>query len=370
MQPSPDDPVANNATELASAIASAARVSVHVRGHILLGDAAPLFVTKIVINAGQSVTLWSVDGATLDAQGMGRAITVFNGGQLVLQHVDVTGGYTRAAASGGGCMWVQFPTSYLEMANSTISNCTTLGQEGGGGLFVSGGTVVMYDVTLSDCVTLRAGNSRAGGLGVRLGSVFLLDVNFQNTRAISDWGDAYGGGLAVWDVGVVSVRKASFTLTHALSMSNAAFGGGIGVAGGTALISDAAFFQTSTQSRSWQSFGGGAGMRGGVAVFRRASFVMTGTHSSEFQSWGGAIGMDVGGAISVFDSTILGTRASGVMAGGGALGMLYGVLDLCDAPPPVTASPVLSRPATASHLPPLPPPACHDPAPPANIPQV
>ena len=123
---------ANSATELRDIIASSAAGSrvVRLSGRYALGS-SPLYVS------GVDLTLegFGTDGATLDAQGMSRAIEVADGASLTLRDIHVVNG--RANSGSGGGLLIHGAGSSLLMERGSVRDSVATGEsdsDGGGGL--------------------------------------------------------------------------------------------------------------------------------------------------------------------------------------------------------------------------------------------
>ena len=114
--------------ELRAALASSeASAVVHLLPAVYLLGGTPLSVSGI------DLTLEGLGGeATIDAEGLSRAIDVSGGGRLVLRHIRVING---AAALGGGLL-VQGAGSSLLMEFASVHDCVSTSSasltEGGG----------------------------------------------------------------------------------------------------------------------------------------------------------------------------------------------------------------------------------------------
>ena len=123
---------ANSTTELRDIIASSTAGSrvVRLSGRYAVGS-SPLVVS------GVDLTLegFGTDGATLDAEGMSRAIEVVDGASLTLRDIHVVNG--RASSGGGGGLLIRGASSSLLMERGSVRDSVTTGgsdPDGGGGL--------------------------------------------------------------------------------------------------------------------------------------------------------------------------------------------------------------------------------------------
>jgi len=132
---------------------------VRLSGHYSL-DGTPLLLSGGNID----LTLEGVgpEGATIDAEGMSRAIEVTGGASLTLRQIHVVNG---TASSGGGLL-VHGAGSALLMDRSTIRDSVATGAypEGGGGLHASkGASAVLVESAIAGCEVARRGGASGGG---------------------------------------------------------------------------------------------------------------------------------------------------------------------------------------------------------------
>lgn len=212
---------------MAELSAAQSALSLHLSGHISLGS-LPLQGRRNMtllpfIGRGMRITLWSEEGATLDAEGRGRLLFVMHGGELLLQGLTLTNGRTHGGTATGGCVQVRDPESTLIVRDSRFTNCSTEGL-GGGAVGSRGGTLVMARSTIENCsvVDPRGGGARGGGVSVTLLSeTTLINTSFIGTRAESAAGGAFGGGLALFGGGWVTLHGCTFEATSAAAFATA-----------------------------------------------------------------------------------------------------------------------------------------------------
>ena len=111
---------------------------------------------------GVDLTLEGVgpEGATINAEGLSRAIEVADGASLTLRQIHVVNG---TAPSGGGVI-VHGAGSSLLMEWSSIRDSVATGiyPDGGGGLYVwRGARAVLVESTIADCATPKGGGGGA-----------------------------------------------------------------------------------------------------------------------------------------------------------------------------------------------------------------
>ena len=123
---------ANSTTELRDFIANSTSGSrvVRLSGRYAVGS------TPLVVS-GVDLTLegFGTDGATLDAEGMSRAIEVADGASLTLRDIHVVNG--RANSGGGGGLLIHGANSSLLMERGSVRDSVSTGgsdPDGGGGL--------------------------------------------------------------------------------------------------------------------------------------------------------------------------------------------------------------------------------------------
>ena len=323
LEPRANDTVVRNALELAAAIHRAREegepVSLHVVGHIALGELPPIVdndggLTLLPqINASQRVTLWSSENAVLDAEGAGRIFLV-TGGQLRLDGLNVVGGFTNY--SGGGCGWLQGVESRLIVRASHFLNCATTGWSGGCLRVGDGATATVSDSKFEDCSVQSAGDfffRFGGGVGLDTdASVTLTSTRFERTRCVSSDSSAYGGGVGIRS-GMLAAESVTFVETSASADSGFpvnAWGGGLGLAGGRATVSNSIWERTSVESNLRSAFGGGLGIHGGgIATVYDSTMTNCNVTGARFGQ-GGSVYASIGGSAQFFNVTLEDSHAS------------------------------------------------------------
>jgi len=159
--------------------------------------------------AGESVTLFGLgapDEVILDGQGAGPVITVFNGGELTLANLTLTGGVATEKGAGVHCDGAQALTLHrvIVHANRTKSG----GEVGRGG----GVHCDLADVTVHDSWFLE--NVAPEGAGLFVGGPFADDdpevrIDIQRTVFAYNRAESDGGGLLVWAGGPQRVELAN-----------------------------------------------------------------------------------------------------------------------------------------------------------------
>ena len=153
----------------------------------------PLRGTPLVVSGGGvDLTLegFGAEGATIDAEGMSRAIEVAAGASLTLRGVHVVNG---SALSGGGLL-VQGAGSSLLLERSSIRDSVATGAfpDGGGGLCVQqGASAMLLDSAIADCECPNSG-SGGGAYAYEKANLTLRGSRVERCRAF------YGGGVSTY----------------------------------------------------------------------------------------------------------------------------------------------------------------------------
>ena len=236
---------------------------------------------------------------------------VENAAQLRLEGVHVTRGIGQL---GGGCALVQ---GRLIARNSRFSHCSALLPAddarlvGGGGVLVvdSQASLEADHVSIEDCRAEHAGGGAAYGGGVAVangGEALLRDVRLLRTQARSVSGRSYGGALGNFAAGTVRVYDSELINTSAYSATSNAFGGGVGIVSfGMAQLRRVRMLDTTAYSSSHMllAWGGGLGLEGGTADACDCEWVGTRAICPLWTAWGGGVGLHFGGTVTVHDST-------------------------------------------------------------------
>jgi hypothetical protein len=170
----------------------------------------------------------------------------------------------------------------------------------GGGVFVNGGTFIMYGGVIS-------GNSASHG-----GGVF---GDYYGTFEMS--GGIISDNFAIYDGGGVYVYNSRFAMNGGvISGNNTTFGGGGGV-----YVYNGEFMMTDGTINSNTTYGGG----GGVYVYDNAFFEMIrGTISSNFAAYGGGAYINGGTFIKQWGGIIYGSGAGSLFKNTATNGDSYG----------------------------------------------
>ncbi len=177
--------------------------------------------------------------------------------------------------STGGALTVQGTKTELICSGVTVQNCRA---HRGGGLFVSGGTVVLNNSAISNCSTVLFDNK--GGLG---GGIFTQNSTLTYTgssgitmcsSAVGTSGGGEGGGMYIGPVSSVNL----FTSLGGAPLQNTAeFGGGVYIAAGGRinLYSGANFLDNTAVQKGSKLF---------IQNYSLESMSINGTTPSDFSS--------------------------------------------------------------------------------------
>lgn len=278
------------------------------------------------IRPNQFVTLWSTNHASLDIDGAGRRrIFRVHGGQLRLQGLVLMNGRT---VPGGGCIRIE---SFPEVVSDTrfyayeteFVNCTT-NAEMGGGVYARSGDVQLAKCTFANCRVERQGrrNAIGGGLAVQGARVNASNTIFRDCHTYATYGRSFGGGVGVFSTAEVHLYDLTFrgTSSNADGDRCTAFGGGLGIDGGTATIHRTTWVSSGVHAgRSGDSRGGGLGMTlGRVNLFDcnfRDCYAVAGSeHRSQMGGIGGSISVQ-GSRLYMWNVTLRESRATSMRGG-------------------------------------------------------
>ncbi len=240
--------------------------------------------------------------ATANRGTEGGAFWVGAGTPLTLTDVDVTGNLATGAAAdqGGGGIYVDGGT--LEVSNGAISDNRAIGAAGsGGGLFVNGGTVTLTGTTVDVNRAQRAG----GGIEVVSGAVTIADAVLTGNVA----GPAPGNGGGVH----TTAGPTTLDITGTLVSGNDAVaeGGGLWINAGTALTLVDSDLTDNIARAMGGTGGGGLFVNGGDALV--ATTAVTGNRALGRDALGGGV-LVAGGSATIAQALIAQNEA---YAGGG-----------------------------------------------------
>ena len=180
---------------------------VRLSGHYPLGG-TPLLVS----GGGIDLTLegFGAEGATIDAEGLSRAIEVTDGASLTLRQIHVVNG---SAPKGAG-LFVHGAGSALLMDRSSIRDSVATGSwpVGGGGLFVwLGASAVLLDSMIADCAAPDNGGG-GGASAYQHANLTLRGSRVERCRA------TYSAGVQALEYCIVEILEGSIlSECHALS---------------------------------------------------------------------------------------------------------------------------------------------------------
>ena len=210
LPPAPPLPPSPSSPPLAPSVSAAGTSVVRLSGHYALGG-TPLLLS----GGGVDLTLEGVgpEGATIDAEGMSRAIEVTGGASLTLRQIHVVNG---TATSGGG-LFVHGAGSTLLMDRSSIQDSVSTGSfpEGGGGLCVrQGASAVLVDSAIADCAAAFNYGCAGGAYVHDHANLTLRGSRIERCRAL------YGGGIEAYEYCHVDVLEGSvLSECHAVSIT-------------------------------------------------------------------------------------------------------------------------------------------------------
>jgi CSLREA domain-containing protein len=226
-------------------------------GTVHLGD-AQTYTLNAVDNAGNGLPLITSEvavfgnGSTIARDPGAPLFRIFQvpaGGILLLDNVTVSGGEATGATGDGGGIFVN--GGQLHLFNSTVSgNRAAIGTTGtnggpgrhGGGIAISGGGSAFINTSAISGnnagiggagTELNGGNGGNGGGIALLGGTLnlersLVSVNFAGTGRFSGTGS---GGTGGWGGGLYLAGGSSATISNTTLRTNAAGGGAVGTTG-------------------------------------------------------------------------------------------------------------------------------------------
>lgn len=258
-------------------------IELSVSGSYTLTTGSPLSVTSaITIQESAGVTA-VIEAATSANTAAYQVFSVGAAGNLTISGITVRHGGTTSTGLTGGCIG---SSGVLSLTNGTvIDSCRTSGN--GGAIYANQGSIILDDATIS--------NNQAGG--------------------------AFGGGIFYSSsmVGTsISVTDSFFTNNTAQSGANFAYGGGLYVNVGTALVTGSTFTGNRAQG-GLSNNRGGAVFKGSSGILSIDDSILSDNHVSGNNSFGGAIYND-GGSVTVTTSVIqrntAGTNGDAYSSGG------------------------------------------------------
>ena len=275
------------------------------------------------------------DDITLDANGLSRVFEIHATGDVTLNGLHITGGYS--GYGGGGI--------YNEYGTLTLNHCRVTGNSGGpyvgGGIYHTSGMLRVYNSTISDNTAFLYGGGIYNGGGTVVVENSTLSDNYAylglgggiaNTgdltvtgSTVSDNLAPYGGGIAnfyygnatvtdssirgnyaYYGGGILNIYYADLNVYNSTLSDNYAYNGGGGILNlyyGTATVRE------STVSGNYAYYGGG------IANSESSRLTLTrSTVHGNYAPYGGGL-FNYYGTFHVLNSTISGNQA---YYGGGA----------------------------------------------------
>ena len=258
-------------------------------------------------------------GVTIDADRDSRAFNIDDAGSVFLGDMTITGGN---AVDGGGILSTDSTLTLRDV--SVIDNrVPTTGGGSGGGLFVSGGSVAVFDSAFDGNTAERAGGAIeiAGGAGVRA-----IRTTFTNNDAVGGaTGPGNGGAVHISGDASFASRGSTFEFNTAAAEGGGVWNSAVGRMVLTSIGSDRTVISGNVAQ-------GGDADNGGGGVFNDGGFLsiadtdITGNFAEGTSGSGGGI-LSVGGNVTVARSTIVGNEAN---RAGGGVEVIDGTLRLSD----------------------------------------
>ena len=258
-------------------------------------------------------------GGVTAAPGNGGGIHV-SGMSGTLVDVDDTTFRLNTAASEGGALWNQ-SGSTMNVGNVVIADNTASGDaadNGGGGIFNNGGTLIVRDTNLS----FNDANGTAGSGG----GIFSTDGN------VTVFVSTFVGNTATRAGGGIEVVEGNTDVFGSVFGGNST-GGSPGNGGafhrtgtGTSLFTDSSFFSNFASAEGgalWNSATGTLAVNNGIIADNSAS-------GADADQGGGGIFND-GGTLTVNGTTLRNNTANGASGSGGGILTADGTVTLADA---------------------------------------
>jgi TIR domain/Trypsin-like peptidase domain len=263
---------------------------------------------SLLSNSGTlTLTNSTVSGNSADSDGGG----MYNAGTLKLSHSTVSGN-TALNGVGGGI----FNKGTLTLSNNSIvSENTAVGSSGnglGGGIY-NYGTLTLNNSTISGN-TVRSSVVQGGGID-NDGKLIVTHSIISKNMAISGSNEAYGGGIANFNTGILTVSSSTFKYNSA-SGSKRGQGGGIDNSG-KLTVTQSIFSNNSASSNSFTGSGGGISNSSKGTVMVTTSTFLANSVSGKQGGQGGGIYND--GKLTVVNNTLSNNVVSGSRSYGGGI---------------------------------------------------
>ncbi len=238
------------------------------------------------------------------APGNGGGVHITGAGSVVINGGSVN--FNVAAAEGGG-LWNSFTGTLIVQSSllgaTTILSNTANGddiEQGGGGVFNDGGSILITDATISLNVSTATAIGNGGGGIFNDGALTLTNVNITDNFA--DQGVANGGGILNSDGGLLVVVDSIIENNEA-----ARAGGGIENNAGTVTLTNTSL------STNMAGFNGGALHTSGAGSVTISGGLIDGNTAGEE---GGGLWNSSAGTMSIQSSSVGGTTIQGNTANG------------------------------------------------------
>jgi len=237
--------------------------------------------------------------ATIDADGIDRVFIIYNGTDVEINEIEITGGDPENGQGGG--IFV-FNNIDLEITNSSINGNTAINSGGfgyGGGMWVEGVTMSITGSTIS--------NNEAGfqGGGIRITRyneevTVNSDVTIENSTISNNDGDDWSGGI--------HTERSDLTIIEStISENQGSIGGGIRISSGNVTI------DRSTIDGNIGSLGGGLDIDGGEVFIINST--ISGNEATNFNGAGGIYAGNFSDAVIDIVNTTITNNKSGTIGG-------------------------------------------------------
>jgi len=241
----------------------------------------------------------------------------------IVDHLTIKGVSSAKTIINGGALdrvfHITVPVT-VKFVNLSIQNGFV--QDNGAGIFNVGGTVSLISCSVANNLSsgsnlspLRGGGicSAGGGSNLKIKSSSLI----RNMVVISSAEAAYGGGVAVYDGGKLSISASNIAYNSAVSLAGGTLGGGISSRGGGGVTIKNSRVLANSVISSATSYGGGIMLMEETtpAVNTGTSISMNTSTCSSLNAWGGGLYFHTADA-TISSCTINENRANANAPGG------------------------------------------------------
>ncbi|NBC03906.1 MAG: CSLREA domain-containing protein, partial [Bacteroidetes bacterium] len=237
--------------------------------------------------------------ATIDADGIDRVFIIYNGTDVEIDEIEITGGDPENGQGGG--IFV-FNNIDLEITNSSITGNTAINSSGfgyGGGMWAEGIAMSITGSTIS--------NNTAGFMGGGLRIIQYdeevtvdSDVTIENSTISNNDGDDWSGGI--------HTENSDLTIIESrISQNQGSIGGGIRISSGNVTIN------RSTIDGNIGSLGGGLDIDGGEVLIINST--ISGNEAENFNGAGGIYAGNFSNAVIDIVNTTITNNKSGTIGG-------------------------------------------------------